>query len=117
MKDEFKGQRLPDLPNVGYSTRRERLLSDAIMTFLRDTERNRIYLLVLVCEGREKFRRVALKAWKHLKIDEQAIDAVYGYLVLLAGNDPQSQLNTLAAMGRATRAGLVFPGSSAWPVQ
>ncbi len=109
MEDEFAGQRLPDLPNAGYSTTREKQLTDEIMFFIRGTERNRILLLTIVTERREKFRKTAMKAWKHLKADEALVDAVFGYLVLLAGANADEQLATLLTMENAKKAGLWLP--------
>lgn len=112
MKDEFSGSRLPDLPDAGYSTQRERQLSDEIMMYIRGAERNRLLLLMNVCEGREKFRRVTKKAWRHLKVDDALCDAVFGYLVLLAGKDPELQRDELLKLDQAEklrRAGLWLP--------
>ena len=39
MRDEFARTRLPDLPNAGYQTSREKQLSDEIMVFLREIGR------------------------------------------------------------------------------
>ena len=50
---------LPDLPNVGYATTREKTGSDMIMVFMREVERDRLRLLTIVVEGREKWRKVA----------------------------------------------------------
>lgn len=95
MHDEFAGQRLPDLPNAGYATARERKLSDEIMFFIRGCERNRLLLLTIVCDGKEKFRPIARKAWSHLRVDTDLCDAVYGYLALLAGQYPNLQRDAL----------------------
>ena len=91
MRDEFAGSRLPDLPTAGYATKREKRLTDEIMFFLRGAERNRIFLLTMVCDGREKFRKVTKTAWRHLKVSDSLCDAVFGYLVLLAGPNPHDQ--------------------------
>lgn len=90
--------RLPDLPNVGYATRREKALSDAIMTFIRDTERNRLRLLTIVVEGRERWRTVG-KAAFGLKVETDALDAVYDYLTLLAVK-PVTQRQLLDVAGK-----------------
>lgn len=95
MRDEFADQRLPDLPNDGYSTRREKALSDEIMFFIRGCERNRLLLLSIVCGGKEKFRGVTRKAWRHLRMDTDGSDAVFGYLELLAGQYPHLQRDEL----------------------
>lgn len=96
--DRFSAERLPDLPNAGYATRRERELSDAIMFFIRGAERDRLFLLSLVCDGREKFRRTFMQAFRYLRIDREAADAVFGYLVLLAGAEPEAQRDALLRM-------------------
>jgi hypothetical protein len=77
---------LPDLPNVGYATRREKALSDNIMEFLRQIERDRPRLLTIVLEGREKWRRVASDVFRGYRIgeDDGALNAIYDYLTLLA---------------------------------
>ncbi len=98
MIDEFADVRLPDLPNDGYSTRREKALSDEVMFFIRGAERDRLLLLSLVCDGKDKFRRVARKAWSHLKIDTEMCDAVFGYLEILAGAYPHLQRDMLLKM-------------------
>jgi hypothetical protein len=113
MIDEFADQRLPDLPNDGYATRREKQLSDEIMMFLRATERDRFMLLLYVIQGREKFRRIVKRAWRHLKCDDAMADAVFGYLVLLAGPYPERQLETLKTLADAKRARL---WQRLWPI-
>lgn len=95
MIDEFADQRLPDLPTDGYATRRERALTDEIMFFIRGAERDRLFLLSLVCDGQDKFRRVAHKAWHHLRADTDLCDAVFRYLELLAGAHPHLQRDIL----------------------
>ena len=106
--DEFVGNRLPDLPNDGYSTRREKQVSDAIMMLIRELERNRPYLLTVVCEGPQVFRKRMMKAYRYLKMDRQAADAIFRYLVLLAGPNPETQLETLKDIQANPRAYL-FP--------
>lgn len=103
MIDDFSDQRLPSLPTDGYATWREKQLSDFVMLFLRAAERDRPALLAYVAGGRPKFRRVLRKAWRHLKCDDAMADAVFGYLVLLAGPDPAQQLETLQAQAEARR--------------
>lgn len=112
MRDEFAGQRLPDLPNAGYATRREKMLTDEIMMYVRGAERNRILLLSNVVGGREKFRRITMKAWRHLRVDVALVDAVFGYLVLLAGANPHEQLDSLQRMEAAKRSGLWIPSGN-----
>ncbi len=96
--DQFADHRLPDLPTAGYATAREKALSDAVMMFIRDAERDRLYLLDMVCNGREKFRGVTLKAWKYLRVDQELVDAVFGYLVILAGQNPEAQRDAMLRM-------------------
>ena len=106
MRDKFHASRLPDLPIAGYATNREKELTDAVMFFLRGAERDRLWLLSMVCDGRVKFRRVMAHAWRYIKADEDLIDACYGYLVLLAGPMPHEQrdkLLRLQQMGPAKR--------------
>jgi hypothetical protein len=78
--------RLPDLPIVGYSTTRERALTDNIQEFIRQMERDRPRLLAIVCEGREKWRRVAGDIWRGYRIGEEdgTLNAIYDYFLLLA---------------------------------
>lgn len=99
-RDKFAAVRLDDLPNAGYSTTREKELSDTVMFFLRGAERDRLWLLSMVCDGKDKFRSVLRKAWKHLRADHELIDAVYGYLVLLAGKYPHLQRDELIRLGQ-----------------
>jgi hypothetical protein len=77
---------LPDLPNAGYATRRERELSDVIMTFMREVERDRVRLLTIVIEGRDRWRKVAGEIWRGHRIgeDHQLLNAIYDYFTLQA---------------------------------
>lgn len=109
MKDEFSASRLPDLPDAGYSTRREKQLTDEIMFYIRGAERNRMLLLSNVVGGREKFRRITKKAWRHLRVDDDLVDSVFGYLVLLAGPKPEEQLDHLKFLEARKRSGLWLP--------
>ncbi len=102
MVDEFAHCRLPDLPTDGYSTRREREMTDEIMFFIRGAERNRILLLSIVCGGKDKFRSISRKAWKHLKCTTDLADSVFGYLELLAGKHPHLQLQELIRQQQMT---------------
>jgi len=87
---------LPDLPNVGYSTHREKVLSDSIMTAIRALERHRLTLLTIVVEGREKWRTVGKDAFG-LKVETEALDQIFDYLTLLAVKPPvQRQLLDVA---------------------
>ncbi len=108
VQDEFKDSRLPDLPNAGYATRRERELTDELMFFIRGAERDRIWLLSMVCDGKDKFRSVGRKAWKHLSVTTDLVDAVYGYLELLAGQYPRLQLEELIRQQAMTMPQRVF---------
>lgn len=100
MTDPFAASRLPDLPTAGYATQKEKAITDAVMFFIRDIERDRLCLLDIVCGGREKFRRVLGKEWRHLgnAVDTDIKDAVFGYLVLLAGDHPEAQRDKLLDM-------------------
>ncbi len=109
MRDEFSDQRLPDLPTAGYATIREKQLTDEIMNYIRAAERDRLNLIDTVCQGRERFRRIIKKAWKHLRANDELADAVFGYLVLLAGPNPQEQRDTLLQLDAARKAGLWLP--------
>ncbi len=84
---------LPDLPNAGYSTQREKALSDSVMMFMRDIERDRIRLLTIVIEGRDKWRKVAGEIWRGLRIGEDIslLDDIYFYFTLQAGTLPQAK--------------------------
>jgi hypothetical protein len=77
---------LPDLPIVGYSTTRERALTDNIQEFIRQIERDRPKLLTIVCEGREKWNRVAGDIWRGYRIGEEdgVKNAIFHYFELLA---------------------------------
>lgn len=83
MADPFH---LPDLPNAGYATHREKQLTDATMQFIREIERDRFRLLTIVLEGREKWRTVAQSIWRGLRIGEHhdLLDSIFAYLELMA---------------------------------
>jgi hypothetical protein len=88
---------LPDIPNVGYATEREKRGSDQIMTFMRDTERDRLLLLTIVIDGREKWRTMAARVFgSACAIDTSALDAIYDYFTLQACR-PRTQRLLLAA--------------------
>ncbi len=78
--------RLPDLPNAGYATTREKALSDAVQEFMRGVERDRLRLLTIVIEGKERWRAVAGDIWRGLKIGEESslLDSIYDYFTLQA---------------------------------
>ena len=98
--DPFAASRLPDLPTAGYATLKERAITDGIMFFIRDIERDRLQLLDIVCSGREKFRHVLSQEWRYLgdAVDTDLKDAIFGYLVLLAGENPGQQRDQLLQM-------------------
>ena len=75
--------RLPDLPTVGYATERDRAGTDQIMFFMRDIERDRLRLLTIVVEGREKWRRVARQVFgTALNITDDILDEIFWYFTL-----------------------------------
>jgi len=90
--------RLPDLPNAGYATQRERELTDCVMDFMRQTERNRLLLLTIVIEGKGKWRKMAGSIWRGLRVgeDHQLLDSIYDYFTLQACR-PGTQRLLLAA--------------------
>jgi len=99
--DPFASSRLPDLPNAGYATKREKAVSDMIMQFIRTMERDRIGLLDIVCSGRAKWRKVCSTAMRGARMETELIDAIYDYLALLAGPEPMTQLGNLLHMQQA----------------
>ena len=97
---------LGDLPNAGYSTRRERELTDAIMLFMRNMERDRVTLLSIVIDGRDKFRHVLLKEYKGLGLADRLCDRIFDYFVQQAGKYPIQQREALLSMDNRSRYGL-----------
>lgn len=103
MHDEFANERLGDLPNAGYSSRKQKTTSDLVMFWLRAIERDRETLLSIVIDGHEKWRRVAGKAWglssggRAGALSTELLDRVFEYMVRLAGPNPAHQLITLMA--------------------
>lgn len=86
---------LPNLPIVGYSTRREKELTDNIQEFIRQIERDRVRLLTIVCGGLGQWKKIAGDIWRGYRIgeDDGALTAIYRYLELLACPAPvQAQL-------------------------
>jgi hypothetical protein len=75
---------LPDLPDAGYATRRERELTDSIMLAMRAIERDRLQLLSIVLDGQTKWRRVLRTSWRGLRISNDLADAMYAYFTLQA---------------------------------
>ena len=53
---------------------------------MRQIERDRAKLLAIVCEGREKWRRVAGDIWRGYRIgqEEGTLNAIYDYFTLQA---------------------------------
>jgi hypothetical protein len=98
--------RLPDLPIVGYATDRERQGTDAIMLFMREVERDRLKLLTIVCDGKEKWRRGAGYVFgTALNIDDDILDEIFWYFTLQCAR-PRGQWYLMKARGNslATRA-------------
>lgn len=104
MHDDFAASRLPDLPNAGYSSPKQKATSDLVMFWLRNIERERLMLLQIVVDGRAKWRRVAGKAWglhsggRVGAMSTELLDKVFDYMVQLAGVNPAEQLLTLMQM-------------------
>jgi ribosomal protein S18 acetylase RimI-like enzyme len=107
MSDALDASRLGDLPNAGYATKRERELTDAIMLFMRKVERDRLFLLHIVVEGREKFASVVLKEYRGLGLVDRLVDQMYEYFRRQAGANPLGQLEALERMTNRERYGLL----------
>ena len=86
MTDEFADQRLPDLPNAGYATAREKLITDAVMFFLRDIERDRPRLLTIVLGGKPRWLKTAreLVPLSGASFRDEILGEMFEYLTLLA---------------------------------
>lgn len=82
---------LGELPNAGYVTPAQKQLSDAVMFLIRGMERDRLLLLEVVLKGRAYWRKTFTSAYRAIKADDELADAVFGYLVLLAGPNPDAQ--------------------------
>ena len=91
MSDPLSHSRLPDLPHAGYGSAKARELSDAMMFLLRGMERDRPLLLETVIQGQMLWRKRFVKAFRVIHADTDFADAVFGYLVLLAGPNPHAQ--------------------------
>src|SRR5678815_640197 len=91
MTDALAASRLPDLPNAGYATRTQKALSDAMQELIRGLERDRLLLLEIVIAGHKLWRKRFKGAYRSIKADDELADAVFGYLVLLAGPNPDAQ--------------------------
>ena len=104
-RDRFASERLPDLPNVGYSTRLEKEISDAVMFFMRDVERRRPLLLEIVIGGRDKWLEKARKVWGLRAIlTTEKLDEIFRYFVMQAGPNPAQQLAALAEIDKFEKA-------------
>jgi hypothetical protein len=102
--------RLPDIPNAGYSTRREKELSDAIMLFMRKVERDRVWLLSIVIDGRDKFKFVMRKQYRGMDsavVLDDLIDKIYDWFELAAGKYPLQQRDALLHMDNRSKYGLM----------
>ena len=98
MRDDFSTERLPDLPDAGYSTTRQKATSDLVMFWLRAVERDRPLLLSIVVDGRGKWRKTAGDAWhltranRSTAVTTDLLDRLFDYMMLLAGPNPAEQL-------------------------
>lgn len=90
--------RLPDIPDAGYETRRARETTDAIMIFLRAVERDRVLLLSIVIDGKDKFRHHALKQWRGLLVNDDIANSMWEWLALNAGANPVAQRDAILRM-------------------
>lgn len=95
--------RLPDLPNVGYATMRERAGSDAIMMHMRKVERDRLLLLTIVTEGVKKWHANARSAFGNsLAITDDILNEMFWYFTLQA-MQPRFQRALLDARGNTLK--------------
>lgn len=88
--------RLPDLPDAGYATLREKQLTDLVCQFMRETERNRELLLTIVLTGRQAFRKKGGAVLRALHADDDLLDCIYDYFTLQAC-EPEAQRQLLRA--------------------
>lgn len=101
--------RQPDIPNAGYSTRREKALSDAVMLFMRKVERDRIWLLSIVIDGRQKFKYVLRKQFRGMEsstILDNLCDKMFDWFEQAAGKDPFQQRAKLLKMDLRDKLGI-----------
>ncbi len=91
LRDPFAHSRLPDLPHAGFATQTQKELSDAMQFLIRGLERDRPLLLDVVIKGQKMWRKRFIGAYRAIKADTEFADAVFGYLVLLAGPNPEAQ--------------------------
>jgi len=61
------------------------------MFLIRGMERDRLLLLQVVLDGQFTWRKRFLNAYKVIHADEEFSDAVFRYLVILAGPNPDGQ--------------------------
>ncbi len=103
-KADLSGSYLGDLPTAGYATYRQKQTSDLVMFWLREIERNRFLLLSIVCDGWDKWRKIAGNAWdvnkggRSTAMGTDLLRLVWDYMVKLAGPNPASQLLILEGM-------------------
>ncbi len=98
MASDPRSFHLPDLPTAGYSTGREKELTDQVMLFMREIDRNRLRLLCIVLEGMTKWRTVAGTIWRGMRIAEEhsLLDDIFRYFeVQAAGSAPAVQAEML----------------------
>ncbi len=100
--DEFAGQRLPDIPNAGYQTTREKMLSDGIMHFCREIERDRISLLSIVIDGHLKWRRIIKDKLAGLRMSDELADEMYRWFEQMAGPNPMMQRDSLLRLSQVS---------------
>lgn len=94
---------LPDLPNVGYATMREKAGSDAIMLFMRKVERDRLLLLTIVTKGIREWHANARDAFGHsLSITDDILNEIFWYFTLMAMK-PRFQRALLDARGNTLK--------------
>lgn len=101
MLNDHLGQRLGDIPNAGFATNRQRAASDWMQDLLRNWERDRLALLVVVCSGRDEWRKRARATMRGMlkgpHLDE-VIDEVFRYMQILAGPNPFQELMALVEL-------------------
>jgi len=96
--------RLPDIPNAGYASEKQKVATDAIMFWCRNIERDRLLLLNIVVEGRDKWYRAVKEPWclasagRASALSRDLADRVFDYMEALAGPSPATQL--LILMGQ-----------------
>lgn len=85
---------LPDLPNAGYATTREKALSDQIMFAMRDIERDRLRLVLIVLGGADQWRiagKDAFGSW----MPDAMLDEMYAYFLLQSADGTPFQKELL----------------------